>query len=341
MKIEQPVKIAVCLVGGNHERSLKQVEILKGLEEYYEVEWWLRSSKQEDPYTSFSQMINEATCETSSEFMVYINPKTEPSVEMVNDIIYDLCNGFCWSSRVAFGLFGTTKQLYRRIGMMDERFIGGEYEDDDFSLRLKKFGKAIRWEFNVDVYPWSPSPLPSMRGATASLFKDKWIEFEEHVYSLNPLYKKEKMMPTHLQQRENMLIEESWMDWEHWQTDNVSHVVKRIIQASFVDLPIETELQMYDLKFELFEDHFYIEYGGGKPTHLSIQLTSAGIGNEYPLHDRIDLRSGMWSKQPYYKTGAVQIRMYHRGEKVYHNFCAIPGFKLETRIGLKVNSVVR
>jgi len=340
MKIQQPEKIAICLLGGNAERNREQMETLMGLSKFYIIEWWDRSKKQSAGYNSFSQMVNEATCETTSEFMVYINPKTNPTIEYVNEIIHDLCNGMCWSAKVAFGLFGTTKQLYRRIGMMDERFVGGEFEDDDFSLRLKRFGKAIRWEFDVSVYPWDPSPLPSMRGSTSSLFMDKWMEFEPHTYSLNPLYKEEKMMPYSLQIRENSLIEDSWLDWDQMQTDNISHVVKRINNASFKDLPIETTLEEYDFALELTEEQLYVEYGGGRSTTISIQLTSAEIGKEYPLHDRVELKSGNWIRHYYDKADAVQVRIYHRGEKIYHNFNVKPGFKLHMRLGLKVNSII-
>ena len=64
------------------------------------------------------------------------NPKTNFNKDDILKIIDKLSNGFCFVSIVNFGLFGFTKELIRRIGMLDETFLFGEYEDNDFALRL-------------------------------------------------------------------------------------------------------------------------------------------------------------------------------------------------------------
>ena len=38
---------------------------------------------------------------------------------------------------LALGFWATTKNVFREIGLLDERFLGGEYEDFDFGIRMK------------------------------------------------------------------------------------------------------------------------------------------------------------------------------------------------------------
>ena len=45
-------------------------------------------------------------------------------------------NDYGFVALYRFALFGFKKELIRRIRFMDERYIGGEYEDCDFLRRL-------------------------------------------------------------------------------------------------------------------------------------------------------------------------------------------------------------
>ena len=120
-------------------------------------------------------MINESVIITESEFMIFINPKSEVKPDDVYNIIDDLCDGYALSTVIAFGFWGCTKQIFNKVGLMDERFIGGEYEDDDFIIRLIENDLAICWNFVEDNYDnSSPQIQTHTRGISANIFREKW-----------------------------------------------------------------------------------------------------------------------------------------------------------------------
>jgi hypothetical protein len=153
MKIDKPHKIAICLNAPTLERANQQKEALNGIQDLFEIEWDLRSERFTGDYISFSQMINEAVLCTESEFMIFINPKAKVQKEDIIKIIDSLCNGYCLSNIMAFGLWGTTKQLFREIGMFDERLIGFGEEDGDITYRMiSKKGKDVYRLYVQGVY---------------------------------------------------------------------------------------------------------------------------------------------------------------------------------------------
>jgi hypothetical protein len=74
-----------------------------------------------------------------------------------------------------FGFFGFKKELMRKIGMMDERFVGGGHEDDDFYIRLveSKLPMYVSEEANYTVYSstWDYS-------MSKKHFIDKWGDYK-------------------------------------------------------------------------------------------------------------------------------------------------------------------
>ena len=89
-------------------------------------------------YPSFSKIIND--CITSSEYetIIICNDKARPTPEAVEKIPVMLQEGWGMVALYRFGFFGFKKDLIRKIGFFDERFIGGGYEDVDFVRRLKE-----------------------------------------------------------------------------------------------------------------------------------------------------------------------------------------------------------
>jgi hypothetical protein len=47
-------------------------------------------------------------------------------------MIDKLISGYCFVSVIGTGYCGSTIELFRTIGLFDERYLGSEYEDDDF-----------------------------------------------------------------------------------------------------------------------------------------------------------------------------------------------------------------
>ena len=140
----------------------------------FETEKYFRYQKNPHQYQTFSQMINEAIDDTESEFMVFVNPKTVVSSDGINLIIDKLCNGYCFASIFGFAYFGMTKELVRNIGMLDENFLGSEYEDDDYLIRIRISDKAVWWGQDWSTYNFFKSECPPNRGSSLTTFWRKW-----------------------------------------------------------------------------------------------------------------------------------------------------------------------
>lgn len=337
MKLRKPNKIAICFVDGNIEKSIQQYEDLLAIENDFIVEWNFRAKKFSGPYSSYSQLINEAVVETSSEFMVFINPKTIVTPEDIKTIINDLCNGYAWSSVCSLGLWGTTKELFRRIGLMDERFIGGEYEDNDLAFRLKEFGKAINWRFELSKYPWSQPSLPQMRGATRTLFSQKWHK-REGIYYRTDNFIEEKRLPRHICNQSREDIYQSWMDWENTKSDHVSHVFNQADEAIISSEIVKTKKFKSDAIISLQEHDgsLRFEFKCNRDTSLQMVLTQGEIGQERPVIDGdFVIESNNYLDIPIGE-GVYDIRFFHEGKLILNN----QGFSfpnnLEYKIGINV-----
>jgi GT2 family glycosyltransferase len=71
--------------------------------------------------------------------------------------------------RLAF--FGFKKQLLRKIGMFDERFVGGGFEDDDFYIRLKEADLGV---YIAHEIPYTKSSSGWNYSLAQGHFVDKW-----------------------------------------------------------------------------------------------------------------------------------------------------------------------
>ena len=340
MKLRRPDRIAICFVDGNMDRTLEQVKQLEGIEEDFIVEWNYRASKFSGPYSNFSQLVNEAVVETQSEFMVFINPKTNINRSDVNTLIDDLCNGFAWSSICSFGFWATTKELFRRIGMMDERFIGSEYEDNDFAVRMKQFGKAINWRFELQKYPWRQPILPQMRGSTATLYPTKW-HIVDGVYYRTDQFREEKRLPKIIQDQGRLDIFNSWMDWSDTLSDRVSHVFREAGAAIVSDKIVNTSKikAITTFRIEYVNESVKFVFYSDIPTKLMVTVTNGTpIGEEKLVYDQhIDLESNAWWGNTL-KPNTYDIRVFHEGKLVLNNMAYVPNRNpiLEYSLGLNV-----
>jgi GT2 family glycosyltransferase len=89
-------------------------------------------------YPSFSKLVNECIASSACEEIIICNDKARPTRMAVEKILAMLKDGWGLVATYRFGFFGFKKDLIRKIGFFDERFIGGGYEDNDFVRRLKE-----------------------------------------------------------------------------------------------------------------------------------------------------------------------------------------------------------
>jgi hypothetical protein len=139
-------------------------------------------------YTSFSKLVNACVESCETETIILMSDKVLPTPAHVKKVLDLLSQGYAFVALYRFAFFGFNKELFRRIGPLDERFIGGGYEDDDFYLRL--------YEANLSMYITEEVPYERKESSwNYSLSKDhflnKWHSdpiarnLQEETYSYN------------------------------------------------------------------------------------------------------------------------------------------------------------
>jgi len=106
--------------------------------------------KNGEGYPSFSKLINDCVIESPTEIIIICNDKARPRKEHIDKVLNLLEQGYGFAGLYAWGFFGFKKELFRRIGFMDERFIGGNYEDCDYLRRMMEADIAMYNTFEID-----------------------------------------------------------------------------------------------------------------------------------------------------------------------------------------------
>lgn len=205
-------KFAFCFFSSDINDIVRQDIELTKLSGQFQIERHYRHERNSGLYLSFSQMVNDAIDDTDSEFMIFCNPKTILTVSDIEFILEKLSTGYCFASTVSFGLFGFSKELIRNIGMLDERFVGGGFEDNDFAIRLLEFGKASWWGYNKNGYDLFYSKSNNLKHISTSIFHQKYNINEEikEIIINSHFFNHKKISKRH--QENNPLIFESWLD---------------------------------------------------------------------------------------------------------------------------------
>jgi hypothetical protein len=270
LKIDLPKKVAICLFATDENILNNQLLELSKLHLSFEVEYWFRYKKNPINYNSFSQMINEAIDDTDSEFMVFINPKSKIILDDINFIITKLCSGFCAVYTSSFGLHGSTKELFRQIGMYDERFIHSECEDDDFMLRLGILNKAIFYNVDKNKYDYSSSSYrDTFRGISHSIFSNKWYKDENDKYYLNPEYKEVKQISKR-HQTSSKDISASWLNYN----ETFREEIVQIDEKSKKFFNVSKELNSFN-KEKIILDNFKLNIEVLEDKNIKILLQSS------------------------------------------------------------------
>ncbi|KJS01570.1 MAG: glycosyltransferase [Peptococcaceae bacterium BRH_c4a] len=173
-------------------------------------------------YPSFSKLVND--CITSSEYeeIIICNDKARPTHKSVEKILAMLKDGWGLVALYRFGFFGFKKDLIRKIGFFDERFIGGGYEDNDFIRRLKEADISYYESEEID-YIYLPTSWYYEKNNTArNHFFRKWKEEgnvttrllaeEDYKYDIGPLkninfikFEKSVLLPYNVRLREMIM----------------------------------------------------------------------------------------------------------------------------------------
>lgn len=167
-------------------------------------------------YSSFSKLVNSCVESANSELVIIMSDKVLPTAGNVNTLLKLINQGYGFVGLYRFAFFGFKKQLFRQIGMMDERFVGGGYEDDDMYIRLK--------EANISMYiteevEYKKSASSWNYNLSRNHFINKWVDTSSPLYSptvkLSAAHIKRKLGEEQLNYNLGEEIPTEFLSWEH------------------------------------------------------------------------------------------------------------------------------
>jgi len=122
-------------------------------------------------YESFSKLINHCIKNSENEIIIIVSDKVRATPELINKTIKLLNEGYGLVGLWRFAFFGFKKDLIRKIGWFDERFIGGGYEDNDFILRMKEANIAY---YATEEAPYNFIPTSWSYSQSRDFYYKKW-----------------------------------------------------------------------------------------------------------------------------------------------------------------------
>jgi hypothetical protein len=183
-----------------------------------------------------------------------------------------------------------------------------------------------------------------MRGCSATVFSLKWLrdELDPNIYLLNSDYLNEKKLPTKHLVSDRPDIEESWMSGSKSIIEETSHVAIVRKYAIVGKDDRKTKIIRSDSKILLngSNDHIRIEFICQHQTHIHLVFVSPDEGKEFTIADRKNIFSNSWEVDSIDGSSGIELKIFHEGEKIYHDrFITMP-FEKELNIGLRITQKV-
>jgi predicted glycosyltransferase involved in capsule biosynthesis len=122
-------------------------------------------------YPSFSKLVNSCVNSSPTEIVILMSDKVRPKQTDVIKLLNLLDEGFAFVALYRLAFFGFKKELLRQVGMFDERYVGGGYEDDDFYIRLKEANLGC---YITDEIEYHKSKSSWNYSLAKGHFIDKW-----------------------------------------------------------------------------------------------------------------------------------------------------------------------
>lgn len=130
--------------------------------------------KNGDGYESFSKLINHCVVECPTEIVIICNDRARPKKEDIERLLKLINEGYGFVGLYAWGFFGFKKELFRVVGFMDERFIGGNFEDADYMRRMLESNISMYNVFEIEYVENVNSGWD--RTKTKIHFDNKWYQ---------------------------------------------------------------------------------------------------------------------------------------------------------------------
>ena len=122
-------------------------------------------------YPSFSKLVNDCVASCRTETVIIASDKVMPNQSHVQKTLHLLDRGYGMVALYRYAFFGFRKELFRQIGMFDERFQGGGFEDYDMTVRLIESNIAM---YVTEEVPYSPGQSKWNYGAAYPHWTTKW-----------------------------------------------------------------------------------------------------------------------------------------------------------------------
>lgn len=330
-----PKNVSVILSADNDDVIKKQTESLNGSRYKLDI---FTPKKYQRKFASYSQLVNYSVNETNNEFMVYVNPKTVIDASELDRIIKLLFSGYCFVATVGLGLFGASKQIFREVGMLDERFLGGEYEDNDFAMRLKMYGKAVYAYFDYSKYSYSQanSKYDPIRGITKSKYQDKWNMVGENKFMIAAQELEfDKISHRHIGEN---LIKYSWYQYEYSDIspDYAVFNSARNSEIQIVNKKKVKKIRTVATRIVLSESgEFFISCNSEslKFNPINVKIVFTDFQTHHSIAEYV-LHANTWWGIPLDKNIKHELRLFHNGNTIFRTFLIDPmditlNFKLD------------
>jgi hypothetical protein len=140
--------------------------------------------KNGNGYPSFSKLINDCVVECPTEIVVICNDRARPTKENLVKLLDLIKEGYGFVGLYSFGFFGFKKELVRQIGFMDERFVGGNYEDCDYQRRMLENDISMYITYETQYRTEISSNWDNSQ--TKKHYDSKWINGDGYIQRLIP-----------------------------------------------------------------------------------------------------------------------------------------------------------
>lgn len=103
-------------------------------------------------YPSFSKLVNDAILMCPTEIVIFCSHRVRPTPKDIKILLQRIDEGYGLATLYRLGCFGFKKELVRRIGFFDERYLRGGWEDNDFYLRLQEADIAYYEDESIEYH---------------------------------------------------------------------------------------------------------------------------------------------------------------------------------------------
>ncbi len=340
----KPNELVLAFLGKNNHNC--EELLINQTSKSYKVEVWERDKIWDGLYNSYSQIMNESIISTKGEFVFWIHPRVSVNFELIDNLLLLLCSGYAFASELNFGLYGCTKQLFRKLGLLDEMFLGGECEDLDWFFRMQYHNISFFERGNDNICPPKKGSWGMYRGLSHTQFEEKWIRINRHSdvnsynvnntrWTLSKFYQKNKNLLDGLNRND---IEKTWLDSSY--SYGVTWLALTCQDLIFEENNFIEEIKVVNVAFiiEIIDGKIRFEFLC--PENMFCMITVHNSIGQVILGLR--LRNNVWHQNKINDLAEddfIEIRINCGQYRVFQGYINKFPYKQEIRTGLKLKTI--